>query len=226
LLRGFERLTESLRAGRAADPEEPNRKTRPEWFDAARGLTSPETAANALLRTVTFAAGRPLKILDIGGSALGIALGVRYTDSVIIALDCPLALKAAQEKANAAKLGTRYQNIPGDLLTAPFGREYDAVIIAAGLNQFDDNQITSLLMRIRYALKKTGQLLILEFLSQDNPGFLREYAGLRLNMVAATTRGDAYSLSDLKGMVESSGFHNVESQHLPAACATLVTARP
>jgi hypothetical protein len=226
LLRGYERLTESLREGRAGDPGMVNANTRPEWFDVARGMTEPDAAVRAFVETVTFSDGQPLKILDIGAGAFGIALGARYTDSVIVALDCPKALKTAQENADAAKLGTRYQNIPGDVLTAPFGRNYDAVLIAGGLNQFDDAQITSLLMRIHYALKKTGQLLILEFLSLDNPDFVREHAGVRLNMLAATPRGDVYSLADLKGMLGASGFRDVEAQPIPAACATLVKAKP
>jgi ubiquinone/menaquinone biosynthesis C-methylase UbiE len=225
LLHGYERLTESVRAGRAGEPDA---TTRPEWFDVARGMTGPGAAAKPFAEAVTFPAGQPVKILDIAArdGAFGIALGVRYADSVIVALDCPEALKAAQENAEAAKLGTRYQNIPGDPLLAPLGREYDAVLIADSLYQFDESQITSLMMRIHYALKKTGQLYILEFLSEDSPEFRREFAGMRLNMLAATSKGDAYSLADLKGMLEASGFRGVEAQPLAAARATLVTARP
>ncbi len=169
LLRGFERLTDAVRSAQTSRLQEAG-KGRPEWFDIARGLTDTTAAIKAFVDAVNLPAGQ-LKILDIGAhdGAFGIALGLRYPDSIIVALDCPEALKVAQERADAAKMGTRYQNIPGDPLVASFGLEYDAIVIAGNLYEFDPSQITSLLMRIRHALKKTGQLLILEFLIGGSP---------------------------------------------------------
>lgn len=226
LLRGFEHLTESVRAGRSANIEEPKSNGRPEWIDLARGLTDPAVRLKAFAETVNLPAGQRLKILDLGArdGAFGIAIAARYPNSIIVALDSPEALHAAQKNADAAKLGTRYQNVPGDPMVAQFGMEYDAVVIADHLYQFEPSQITSLLMRIHHALKKTGQLFILEFLSNDSPEFIREFSGYRLNVLAANPNGEVYSVGEMKGMIESSGFHSVHAQPLPAACATLLTA--
>jgi precorrin-6B methylase 2 len=228
LLRDFERLTDSVRAGKSVTSTSASVDGRPAWFDLARGLASPAGTAAVFADAVNLPTGQPLKILDIGAhdGLFGIALAVRYPKSVMVALDSPKALQLAQQNADAAKLGTRYQNIPGDPLEAPLGLAYDAVMIAESLYRFDASQITSLLMRIHYALKKTGQVIILECLSGDTAEFLREFAGFRLNLLAATPRGDAYSVADVKGMLESSGFKSVETQPLLAARATLVTARP
>jgi precorrin-6B methylase 2 len=228
LLRGFQGLTAAVRNGKASGLEEPRSIGRPQWYDIARGVTDEAAAAKALAETLDFPIGQSLKFLEIGArdGAFGIALALKYPECVVVALDCPKALAAAQINADAAKLGTRYQNIPGDPLLAPLGLDYDAVLLAGALSEFDDSQITSLMMRIHYALKKSGQLLILEFLTDASPGLSHEFAGFRLNMLTATPRGDAYSLADMKAMVEASGFRSVEAQPLPAACATLVTARP
>jgi len=60
---------------------------------------------------VKLSAEEPLKILEIGArdGAFGIALGLRFPNSVVVALDSQDALKTAQRNADAAKLGTRYQ---------------------------------------------------------------------------------------------------------------------
>jgi precorrin-6B methylase 2 len=228
LLRGYERLTDAVRAGGERKVGDGDGDGRPEWFDISRGVTDPAAAVKAFAENVTLPAGQPLKILDIGArdGAFGIALARRYPESVVVALDCPAALQTAQDNAHLAGLGTRYQNIPGDALAAPIGNEYDVALIGGGVCQFDDSQITSLMKRIHYSLKKTGQLLILDCLAEDTPEFLREFAGFRLNILAATSRGDVHSLASVKGALQASGFKSVEARHLPAACATLVTARP
>ena len=228
LLCGFERLTAAVRAGAAPDAGGTTGAGRPPWFDLARGVTDPTGATQAFAEALVFPEGQKMKILDLGAGdgAFGIALAQKYPEAIVVALDSPEALEVAQRQAAAANLGTRYQNIPGDPLIAPLGSEYDLVLIAGNLYRFDAAQITSLLMRIHYALKKTGQLAILEFLIEEGAEFRREYAGFRLNMLAATARGDAYCWPDLKGMLESAGFKPAASQSLPAARLTLVTARP
>ncbi|HEY3840775.1 MAG TPA: class I SAM-dependent methyltransferase [Bryobacteraceae bacterium] len=228
LLRDFGRLTDSVRAGKSVSVNASVFKGRPDWFGAARGIADPAAAAALFAEAVNFPPGDPLKILDVGAQdgLFGIALANRYPKSVIVALDSPEALREAQVNADAAKLRTRYQNIPGDPLDAPLGLEYDAVIIAEKLYQFEPAQITTLFMRIRYALKKGGRLVIVEFLSDETPQFAKEFVAFRLNLLAATPRGDVYSQAEVKGMLESSGFKSIEMQPLPALRATLVTGRP
>ena len=223
LLRGFERLTEFVR-GRETGAHS---TIQPAWFDIGRGLTEPAAIPEILADTVIFPGG-PLKILDVSGAdgAYGIAIAVRCPEAIMVAADRPAGLKAAQENAVRAKLGTRYQNIPGDLLTTPFGVGFDAAILAGRLYQLDPAQITLLMKRLRDALKKTGLLIILDFLTEDSPDFAGEYAGFGLTMLTATRRGGPYSVAEVQEMLRSSGFGSMDSQRLPAAHATLVTARP
>ena len=223
LLRGFERLTELVRGRESGS----HTTVQPDWFDIARGVTEPAAAVKTFADAVTFPEG-PLKILDIGGAdgAYGIAIAAKYPEAVIVAVDRPAALKAAQANAVRAKLKTRYQNVPGDFLAAPFGMDFDAAILAGRFCQLDPPQITLLMKRIRDALKKSGQIVILDFLTEDTPDFAREYAGFGLTLLTATRRGTAYSTAEVQDMLRSSGYGSIESRRLPAAHATLVTARP
>lgn len=218
LLRGFERLTEYIRG------QEPGEHAivAPDCLDIARGLTDPAAAARAFADLLVLPGG-PLKILDAGAGdgIYGIAIAARYPEAIIVAADRPAALKTAHENAARAKLGTRYQNIPGDLLAMPFGRNFNAALCACGLYQLDPPQIDLLMKRIRDALKKNGQLMILEFLAEDQP----EYAGFGLTMLTATRRGGAYTMAEIKDKLRLAGFVFLGSQPLPAAHATLITAR-
>jgi ubiquinone/menaquinone biosynthesis C-methylase UbiE len=232
LLRSFERLTESVRAGASPEPVAVNGLGRPAalsaLFSLSRGVLDSRAAAAAFAEAVTLPGDRPIKILDIGAGdgAYGIALAQKYPQAIVVALDSAEALEAAQEHAIRAKLGTRYQNIPGDPLSAPIGFEYDAATTAGCLHRFDPDQISALTLRVHYALKKSGQFIILEGLSGDSSAAGPEFAGFRLTMLAATGRGDVYSLAEVKEALTASGFKSIESQPLPATFATLVTARP
>lgn len=219
LLRAFERLTESVRG-------QPTGKMAPMprgWLEIARGVTDPAVAARAFAEAVALPQG-PLKILDVcaGDGLYGIAIAGLYPEAIVVAADRKAVLKAAHENAARAGLGTRYQNISGDILEMPFGRKFDCAICAGGLYQFDPPQIELLMKRILDALKKTGQLIILEFVVEGR----LEYAGFGLTMLTATRRGGAYTLAELQSMLRSSGFASSESQPLPAAHATMITARP
>lgn len=219
-LRGsYEHLTEAVRAG--ASQVAP--KGLPEWFDLARGVHDASTATDAFAEAAGFGPG-PLKLLEIGAGAFGIGLARHYPEAIVVAADTAETLAAVQPAAEAAGLGTRYQNIPGDPLVAVLGMKYDAAILAGAVYRFDDAQLTSLLMRIHYALKKGGQVLMLEFLSDDSPEFLRRYAGFRLNVLATTSRGDAPTFAEIKSVLEASGFHRVDVRPLPEAAASIVTA--
>lgn len=217
LLRGYERLTD-LVCGRAT-AESVNI---PGWFSLARGVTDRTAATRAFADAMLLPAG-PSKILDVGAGEgeFGIGVASRYPEAVMVAADRPAALKLAQRNADEARLGTRYQNIPGDLLSMSFGQEYDAAIVAHRLYQLDPPAVDLLMKRIRDALKKTGQLYILEFLSEELP----EYAGATLSMLAATRRGGPYTIAEVKQKLVSSGYGHIESRPLPEAHATLVTAR-
>jgi ubiquinone/menaquinone biosynthesis C-methylase UbiE len=220
LLRGFERLTEFVRGD--AGTVEPI-TIKPDWFDAGRGVMDLAGAARAFADAVILPGG-PVKVLDVGAGngAYGIAIAEKYPEAIIVAVDRPAPLRSAQMNGARAKLGTRYQNIPGDFLTMPLGTAYDAAILTDRLYQLEPAQSELLLSQIRFALKNSGQLLILEFLSEGRP----EYAGFSLTMLTAAPHGRAYSMAEVRDLLRLADFRSVESQSLPAAHATLLTARP
>jgi hypothetical protein len=135
-------------------------------------------------------------------------------------VDRPAALRIAQENAARARLGTRYQNIAGDFMTASFGMYFDAALLTARLFQLEPSQIEALLQRIRDAMKKTARLFILEFFPEDRP----EDAGFGLTMLTSTSQGRPYSMVEMKDFLRLSGFGAVETRMLTAAHATLIAA--
>ena len=216
--RWFDRLSEFVRG-----ETRPQSSAADDWFDLARGMTDRTAAGRAFAEALALPSG-PIKILHAaaGDGMYGIAAASRYPQAVVVAVDRPPALKVAHQNAVRAKLGTRYQNVPGDLFSQSFGSGFDAAMVVEQLYLLEPAEIELSMKRVRDALKKTGQLFILELLTDDSP----EYADFALTLLTATRHGGAYSLAEVKQMLRLSGFSSMESQPLPAARATLVTARP
>lgn len=225
LLESFGNLTETVRAGLPVKLKGTPPTVRPQWFDLVAGTgTNAALAAEVFAEAIELPSAQPLKVLDACASEgyFGIAVARRYPSSVVVALDHGEALATAQENADKAKLGTRFQNIPGDPLLTETGTGYDAVIVGNELFRFDTAQLNLMFKRFRAALKEQGQLFILEHLADDNP----ESAGLRLNVLASTRRGDLYTVAEAKALLDACLFKSIKTRELPAAGAVLVTARP
>lgn len=217
MVRGFDRLTEAV-CGRS---DLKDARIPPGWYDFARGVSDRPAALQAFTDAIVLPAG-PVKILDVGAGdgAYGIAVASRYPQAIVVAVDQPDALKIAHRNAIEARLGTRYQNIPGDLRSQSFGRGFDAAIAAGSLHELDPSDAELCLKRIRDALNKDGRLFILESVSNEsaNP------ADFDLTALIAARRGGVYSLAELKQILHLAGFDRIETQPLPAARATLLTA--
>ena len=220
ILRAYERLTETVRAGKA--PLDRGSEARHPWFEPARGIIDAAAAGRNLAAAIGLPPDARFKLLDIGSSVSGwgIAIASHYPNSIIVALDSPKALVHTQSRADAAKLGTRYQNIPGDPLVVHVGFDYDVVLLSH-LYRFEPDQVRNLLLGVQYALKKTGQLLIVDFFPDD----ALEFAGFRLNMLASTPRGEPYTVAAIQEILASCGFGSVETVDLSAARVTLLKLR-
>lgn len=214
LLKSFQNLTECLRKGGAENGRGPS------------GIDAP--LAHAFANAIELPHGVPLKILDLaaGRGYAGVALATRYPEAVVVISDKAEAIRSAQVHANTAKLGTRYQNVPGDPDNALVGRRYDAVILAAELYHRTPPQISSLLKKGRDALKSGGTLFLFEILSDGSEDFVRDSVNDRLLLLTTAKRGYFYSVSDITGMLDACGFHNIESRRLPGTVGTLITAAP
>lgn len=225
LVEHFRQLTGSVRAGAPPQFRGTPAGNRPEWIDLSMGTARDRAKAAAVFAGIVPLPEGPLKILDAGAGDgwFGIAVARKYPEAVVVALDKADALAGAQANADQAGLGTRYQNVPGDPLQTNAGTGYDAVILANDLFAFDPPQINLLLKRCRGALKESGVLLILEPFADDLP----EHAGWRLNLLAATRRGDAYVLADIQAALSACLFELVEVRPVPGdEGRTLVVARP
>lgn len=225
----FRQLAETIRTGKQAghshlDPEDPI------WMDFARGMApmmfpAAQTIAQELQPAL---AGIPQpKILDIAAShgTFGIMLAQQHPKAEVYALDWANVLEVAQENARKAGIASRYHLIPGSAFDAEIGSGYDVVLITNFLHHFEPATNESLLKKFHAAMNPGGQLVILEFVPDEQRLSPPPAALFALVMLANTDRGDAYTFAELERMCGHAGFRDMRLIRLEAGPQALLIGK-
>jgi len=224
----FAQLTETVRTGKPAGsthlaPEDPI------WVEFARGMAPlmfPAAQAIAQHLQKTWKGVATPKVLDIAAShgVFGIAIARQNPKAQIYALDWANVLQVAQENARKSGVADRHHLIPGSAFDANIGKGYDAVLVTNFLHHFDAATNESLLKRFFDAMNPGGQLVILEFVPNEDRVSPAAAALFSLIMLANTDGGNAYTFSELARMCGNAGFKNAELVPLEAGPNALVVA--
>jgi 2-polyprenyl-3-methyl-5-hydroxy-6-metoxy-1,4-benzoquinol methylase len=229
-LENLDKLTESVRKGgssgtdHALDPDDPI------WVDFARGMAPimfPAAQAMAQILQPALASKPAPKVLDIaaGHGTFGITVAQHFPNAQIFAVDWANVLEVARENAQARGVSNRVHLLPGSAFEVDFGTGYDAALVTNFLHHFDPATNESLLRKVRDALNPGGQLIILEFVPNEDRVTPPPAAFFSMTMLSNTPRGDAYTFAELAGMCRNSGFEGARLAPLEGMPQSLVVAR-
>lgn len=197
----------------------------PVWVDFARGmaplmfLVAAETAKLVSL-------GSPSKVLDIAAShgLFGIHVAKLNPGAEVVAVDFPAVLSVAKENAEKFGVSECYRLLPGDALEVEFGTGYQAVLISNLLHHWDRETIHRLLQKVHASLAMGGQVVIVEFVPNEDRVSPPIPAWFVMNMLANTKGGDAYTASEFTQMLDKAGFAAPEFHALLPTAQTAILA--
>ena len=215
-LRSFGRLSETVRAGARVSHDD-DAPPASYWRGFAESMASfAEPVARMAAACVTIDVDQPMKILDVaaGHGQYGIAMAARSPNASVFALDHPVVLEVAERNARRAGCADRYNLIPGDVFEVELGGPYDLIVAANLAHHFDKATNTGLFRRLRAALAPTGQLVLVDFVPNEDRVSPAIDAAFALNMLATTPDGDTYTFAEFDRMLTDAGFH----RDLPAGC--------
>jgi precorrin-6B methylase 2 len=219
LIKGFDNLTEAVRKGGTAMPDEGTiAPENPMWVQFARAMAPMMTMpAQLMTRLVTTEAGRKLKVLDIaaGHGMYGITFAQQNPGAEIVAVDWPNVLEVAKENAQKFGIADRYSTIPGSAFDVDFGTGYDVVLLTNFLHHFDTETCTQLLKKVHEALAEGGRAVTVEFVPNEDRLSPPPSAMFGLVMLAGTPGGDAYTFREFEEMFGNAGFSRSEFHQLP-----------
>src|SRR5258708_9597371 len=173
----------------------------PIWVDFARGMAPmmfPAAQAIAQHLQPALAAKAKSKVLDIaaGHGIFGITIAQQSPGAEIYALDWANVLAVAQQNAAAMGVAGRRQLLNGSAFAVDLGSGYDAVLLTNFLHHFDIATNESLLKKMHAALAPGGQVVILEFVPNDDRISPAPVAMVSITMLCNTPHCADYAFAD------------------------------
>ena len=171
--------------------------------------------------------GEAMRVLDVaaGHGLFGISIALHNPAAHVTFVDWPNVLEVARENAAAHGLDGRFDVIAGSAFDVDFGGNYDLVLLPNFLHHFDRSTNVTLLRKVHAALKEGGRTAIVEFVPNEDRVTPPDGAMFAMRMLGTTPSGDAYTFAELAGMLQESGFRDVEAHSLAPAPQTLIVAQ-
>jgi len=226
----FEGLPGAVRRGGSSGEDATLSPEDPIWVEFARGMVPliiPAAEAIAGILESELAARPSVKILDIAAShgIFGLTAAKRLPRAHVYALDWVNVLEVAQANARQMGMADRYHLLPGSAFEVDFGAGFDAVLITNFLHHFDPAENEKMLKKTHAALNPGGQVILLEFVPNEDRVSPPVPALFSLTMLGSTPRGDAYTLPEYAVACRNAGFNAPKLIPLEQMPQSLVVAR-
>jgi SAM-dependent methyltransferase len=233
--RRWSHLTEAVRSGRRPE-ENVQDEGVTNWvrafelalYDVAR--TAAPAVAEALGPLLPARAGRPPRVIDVGGGhgAYSIALARRYPTLEAEVFELPAAAEVAREIIASSGVADRVSVRAGDFKRDELGAGFDLALLFGILVSEPPPDALALLRKVYDALAPGGLLAIRGwYLNPDRTGPL-DAALADVHMLLSTDAGAAYTLDDVVGWVGAAGFPPPDHVALPPPerSSLLVSRKP
>src|SRR5215467_7391490 len=207
----FHHLPESARRGGSTDEEGTLAPEDPIWVEFARGmapLMMPAAQAMAGMLHAELGSKPSAKILDIAAShgLFGPTIAQKLPKAQIYAQDWANVLEVGRQNAQRQGMSDRYHLLPGSAFDVDFGIGFDAILLTNFLHHFEPAVNEQLLKKCHAALAPGGQVIILEFVPNEDRVSPPVPALFSLTMLGSTPHGDAYTLAEYEVMCRNTGF--------------------
>lgn len=151
------------------------------------------------------------KMLDIGGGSGSFTYVFMSVNPIMkgVIFDLPNIIPITKKYADQYQLCDRLNFIEGDYLVDAFGNGYDLILLSAivHINSYEQNK--KLIKKCSDSLNSGGQIVIRDFIMNDDRSEPANGAMFSLNMLVGTECGDTYTESEMKEWFINSGINQI-----------------
>lgn len=167
------------------------------------------------------------RMLDLGGGsgAYSIAFAKASPTLHCEILDVPEVIPITEGHIRDAGLTDRISTRAGDMLSDPYGENFDIILVSAICHMFSPEENRVLFRRAHHALARGGRFIIQDFILEPDKTSPRFAALFSLNMLVGTRGGSSYSEPEYTAWLHEAGFTDIRRVRLPGPTSLLVATR-
>lgn len=221
-------LTDAVRSGQPVGGAQSLAQLETYFAELVKGLyVSNYPTAQKLAAAVQFGQGarQGRHILDVAGGSGVWSIALLETDpkSQATLLDLPTVIHVAEEYIQAHQLSERFDFLSEDLETFVFPQaSYDVAILGNICHALGPYATEKLIANMGKTLKPGGELMIVDFVPDDNrakPGWPLIFG---VNMLVSTPEGDVFTAAQYEGWMRQAGFTHFETREIDAEVTLLL----
>lgn len=209
---GWTRLTDVIREGKPARELPDARPDDGKWAEHFIAAMQQFGSRRAPAVFEQLDMNHAKKAVDLGGGsgAFAVELARRYPDLHVDAFDLPHILPITKKYVKQSDVSDRIGYVEGDFLVNDYGTNLDVVFMSNVIHSNGPDEVLDMFHRAFRALKPGGQLVVHDFMPNDErttPSWAVTFA---INMLVHTENGDTFTRNEVKSWMKSAGFEGVE----------------
>ncbi len=203
-------LTETVRHGRPATNTDINDRGK-KWLAPFIAAMHERAVKSALSVVRSLDLSGVYRVLDVGGGsgAYAMAFAKAHRGITATVFDLPNVIPITKGYVKEEGLLNKIDFAAGDYKNDSLGLGYDLVFLSAiiHINSYAQNKL--LIREAASALRGHGQIVIQDFIMNEDRINPPGGAFFALNMLVATESGDTYTKSEVKSWLKDAGFTNI-----------------
>ncbi len=207
-------LTESVKAGTSAAERKPS-PGGVDWLESFIGAMHYRGVKEAKITALMLDLSASKKMLDVGGGSGAFAMEFIKKNSSMSAVvfDLPNVIPITSRYVEQEKMDDKISYLSGDYLVDDFGGGYDLIFLSAivHINSFDENNL--LIKKCYNSLNTDGQIVIKDWVMNEDRTEPAGGAFFALNMLVGTERGDTYTETEMKNWFTNAGIKKIERKN-------------
>ena len=217
-------LTQAVRQGRSVGG--PLEERDDAWFESFIAAMHARAQEQAPAVAALLDLSGVERVLDVGGGSGVFAMAmVRAREEIRGTIfDLPSVVALTRDYIVREGLSDRLETSAGDYHTDDLGSRFDLVFLSAIVHSNSFGQNERLIQKCCKALKPGGQVVVQDFIVDEDrtrPAFAAVFA---LNMLVGTEAGDTYTEAEVKAWMEAAGLGEMVRQDTDFG-TTLITGR-
>lgn len=168
------------------------------------------------------------RLLDIGGGSgvYSIAFAKMKDGLRATVFDLPAIVPLTKAYIHEEGFEGKVDTVPGDYLTDDLGHGYDLAFLSAILHSNTPEQNRMLLTKAAAAVDPGGQVVVQDFIMDEDRTSPPFGAFFALNMLVATQGGDTYTEAEVRGWMQEAGLIAIERKDTAFGTTLMIGQKP